>query len=594
MQTYSDFDKYIAYLTEIKQRTELAGFYSFHSNIFLFFKTIDKSVQDMLRKPAIDPVFFKQLENALPVLTKLKNEITTIDTNNLIVPYKDKVEKIIGYTKDEMSITKINGTHKQLCDFLKENDDEVKRRQEEIKRRQKEIELNERYIQLVQEFDKATTEREYLDLADKFRFGEMKGFLNSEEFASKCLEKYRSLKRREKVEQQAREKKIQEIEHNAKFQGCISAGYHTVGLKTDGTVVAVGNNEYGQCNVSRWYDIVAFSSNGRHTVGLKVDGTVVAVGNNEYGQCNVSSWYGIIAISTNPSRTVGLRADGTVVAVGDNKNGQCKTDNWRDIVAIDSSGCHTVGLKADGTVVAVGNNEYGQCNVSGWYDIVSISADDYITVGLRADGKVVAIGNNIYGECNVSSWYGIVAVSTSSHHTVGLKADGTVVAVGYNKDGRCKTDNWRDIVAVSVGIDCTVGLKSDGTVVAVGDNREGQCETDNWRDIVAIDSCGHTVGLKADGTVVVGYYDYSRCNTISWRNIGPVDKEQVLKRTQTPSEPKANSPENDNSVDKKKLQWVPWVCGIITLIVLWRFILIVKIIGAVIAFFVASKLIPRS
>ena len=34
-----------------------------------------------------------------------------------------------------------------------------------------------------------------------------------------------------------------------------TGGNHTVGLKSDGTVVAVGNNFYGQCNVSGWTDI---------------------------------------------------------------------------------------------------------------------------------------------------------------------------------------------------------------------------------------------------------------------------------------------------------------------------------------------------
>ena len=30
---------------------------------------------------------------------------------------------------------------------------------------------------------------------------------------------------------------------------------HTVGLKADGSIVAVGDNESGQCNVSGWKDI---------------------------------------------------------------------------------------------------------------------------------------------------------------------------------------------------------------------------------------------------------------------------------------------------------------------------------------------------
>ena len=74
---------------------------------------------------------------------------------------------------------------------------------------------------------------------------------------------------------------------------------HTVGLKRDGTVVAVGSNkEYkqnyaGQCDVSGWRDIVAVAAGKFHTVGLKRDGTVVAVGYNEYSQCDVIGWTGM-------------------------------------------------------------------------------------------------------------------------------------------------------------------------------------------------------------------------------------------------------------------------------------------------------------
>ncbi|CAM3642823.1 RCC1 repeat protein [Marinicrinis lubricantis] len=44
--------------------------------------------------------------------------------------------------------------------------------------------------------------------------------------------------------------------------------------------------------VKRWpkYTIAA---GRRHTVALKSDGTVTALGDNKYGQCDVSGWYGI-------------------------------------------------------------------------------------------------------------------------------------------------------------------------------------------------------------------------------------------------------------------------------------------------------------
>ena len=103
-----------------------------------------------------------------------------------------------------------------------------------------------------------------------------------------------------------------------------------------------------------------------HTVGLKADGTVVAVGDNEYEQCNVSGWSNIVAVACGYIHTVGLKSDGTVVAVGYNLDGRCNVSGWSNIVAVACGVRHTVGLKADGTVVAVGYNDYGQCNVQSW------------------------------------------------------------------------------------------------------------------------------------------------------------------------------------------------------------------------------------
>ena len=242
----------------------------------------------------------------------------------------------------------------------------------------------------------------------------------------------------------ARERSLALWDDIAKRDSISARDDHTVGLKADGTVAAVGYNEDGQCNVSGWTDIVAVAAGGNHTVGLKADGTVMAVGSNGYGQCDVSGWRDIVAVAAGSSHTVGLKADGTVVAVGNNYRGRCNVSDWTDIVAISAGNRHTVGLKADGTVVAVGWNKYGQCNVSGWTDIVAISAGSDSTVGLKADGTVVAVGDNEYGQCDVSDWTDIVAISVDDH-TVGLKKDGTVVAVGENEYGQCDVSGWTDI-----------------------------------------------------------------------------------------------------------------------------------------------------
>ena len=280
------------------------------------------------------------------------------------------------------------------------------------------------------------------------------------------------------------EQLLKEQFETAAVRDTITAGSsHTVAIKSDGTVVAVGSNKNDQCDVDDWSDIVAVAAGSAHTVGLKANGTAIAVGSNSYGQCEVGDWSDIVAIAAGGYHTVGLKADGTVVAVGDNSSSQCDLDDWYGIVAIAAGYNHTVGLKADGSVVAVGANNGSQCDVADWSDIVAIAAGGAHTVGLKADDTVVAVGSNTYGKCDVGDWSDIVAIAAGYNHTVGLKADGTVVAVGATGSGQCDVADWSDIVAISAGYYHTLGLKADGTVVTVGDNRSGQCDVIGWTDI---------------------------------------------------------------------------------------------------------------
>jgi hypothetical protein len=248
----------------------------------------------------------------------------------------------------------------------------------------------------------------------------------------------------------------------------------------------------------------------QHTVGLKSDGTVIAVIGNDYGygQCNVGNWTDIVQVAADYGHTVGLKSDGTVVAVGFNDYGQCDVGGWTDIIQVTAGGYHTVGLRSDGTVVAVGSNGSGQCSVSDWDDIIRVAAGSSHTVGVKSDGTVVAVGYNYYGQCIVDSWTDIVQVAAGSRHTVGLKSDGTVVAVGDNDDEQCDIGDWMDIVQVTTGDDYTVGLKSDGTVAAAGDCTESECDVSDWTNITQVAAYLHTVGLKFDGTLIAaGYYE---------------------------------------------------------------------------------------
>jgi len=280
---------------------------------------------------------------------------------------------------------------------------------------------------------------------------------------------------------------------------------HLVGLKSDGTVVAVGDNGLGQCNVGHWTDIVQVSAGFYFTVGLRSDGTVVAAGGYSYAQPTLGRWTDgrwtdIVQIAAGRHDVFGLKSDGTVVVKGGSNYGQWNSGihDWADITQIAAGGLHTVGLKSDGTVVAVGNNERGQCDVTDWTDIVQVTASHIggSTFGVRSDGTVVAVGNSEHGQCNVGGWTDIVQVATYWWtHTVGLKKDGTVITT-TPLPAAVNVSNWNSIIQISGGRNNIAGLKSDGTVVST----EPDFTLDEWNLGIMTE---HTLTVSSAGNGVV-------------------------------------------------------------------------------------------
>ena len=79
-----------------------------------------------------------------------------------------------------------------------------------------------------------------------------------------------------------------------KTKGIISArNRQTVGLTSKGSVIVLGQTVLcgkKECHEYYWQNTVAITAGGFHAVGLKADGTIVAKGNNEFGQCDVEDW----------------------------------------------------------------------------------------------------------------------------------------------------------------------------------------------------------------------------------------------------------------------------------------------------------------
>jgi hypothetical protein len=99
-------------------------------------------------------------------------------------------------------------------------------------------------------------------------------------------------------------------------------GYHSLGLKSNGTIVAWGNNDYGQCNVpAPNADFIAVAGGDWHSLGLKSDGTIVAWGDNGYGQCNVPAPNAdFIAVAGGYRHSLGLKRS-SVAGIEDHGSG---------------------------------------------------------------------------------------------------------------------------------------------------------------------------------------------------------------------------------------------------------------------------------
>lgn len=329
------------------------------------------------------------------------------------------------------------------------------------------------------------------------------------------------------------------------FDGIIAAGdNHVVGLLENGSVVAAGSNENGQCDVSDWTNIVFIAAAGDHTVGLKADHTVVSTGLPENERQIISGWKDIVAIDTSNAFTVGIKKDGSVVSAGARSSGdtyQQELSLWQDIIRISVSDNHIVGLRSDGTVVAEGYRVQGQCLVDGWCNIVDVSASKNFTVGIKSDGTAVVTGFIDDPDWEISDFDGLADLEAENGLLLGAAKHQGVVTAGnidhyylkagykyetfldakYNTISRIRLadqremfSDWEKLVSVKIGQNHLIGLKSDGTVVVAGSNEYGQCDLADWprlmpsiyRTIVP-EQLRQTIYEEAAALLVNGEYD---------------------------------------------------------------------------------------
>jgi alpha-tubulin suppressor-like RCC1 family protein len=201
----------------------------------------------------------------------------------------------------------------------------------------------------------------------------------------------------------------------------VAAGqYHSLFIKSDGSLWGMGSETFGQLgdghpeNIPFYPDlssftnlpeeivasnVIAVAAGGAHSLFLKSDSSLWAMGYNYYGQLGDGTLIStnrpemivtsnVTAIAAGAYHSLFLKSDGSLWAMGDNDMGQLGNGNFgsgdrsgyatrpeeivaSNVVAIAAGEYHSLFLKSDGSLWAMGLNSNGQLG-DGFFDYSTI------------------------------------------------------------------------------------------------------------------------------------------------------------------------------------------------------------------------------
>lgn len=268
----------------------------------------------------------------------------------------------------------------------------------------------------------------------------------------------------------------------------IAAGHwHTLALKSDGTVACWGRNVSGACDVPVGLaDVVAIAGGYDFGFALKFDGTVACWGggSESYFCQHTEDMADVAAIAAD---AVALKSDGTIIDPDCDYYDDCDiTDNLHNVIAVTTGSGQRLAVKSDSTVACWGKKNDGECNVPlGLRNVVAVAGGYLHSLALKKDGDVVAWGGDgpaLFTRLVPLGLGRLSAIATmgnvSTFVNLGLREDGTVVMWGRSRGGFRFTlfSAYENSIAINSGLYHYLALGEDGSVKAWGNNDYGQCD----------------------------------------------------------------------------------------------------------------------
>lgn len=322
----------------------------------------------------------------------------------------------------------------------------------------------------------------------------------------------------------------------------VSAGYtHSVGLKTDGSLWAWGENNFGQLgngsttdrnvptqigNSTNWIKVAA---GNWYSLGIKSDGTLWAWGYNTFGQLGIVTATNQLSVPTQ----VGTATDWVTVSAGYN---------------------HTLAIKSNGTLWAWGSNSNGKLGINSadsqrnvptqvgtatnW---LKIAAGDDFSLGIQTDGRIWGWGYNASsqlgngGSPNVVNAPVVTAntfgtywmdVTAGYNHAIGISNSATPYVWGADDFGQLGSGSntntglpWgiglsESAEGVEAGLYHTFIILSSGKILGAGRNNYGQLGNGTTTSLESFTTIGtasdfaklsaggyHTLSIRTDGTL---------------------------------------------------------------------------------------------